>query len=159
MYINSKIINPGDININLSTFKKIPNVYSKSINRNHFFACLKKLIASKVFHNNTCFLTITYKEKGKYKKCSRCGQIKLAHNKYFSKNKTSKDGFYSIFFVLLQKTPDIRGACPKRTRPSCFSSFTLNLLTDRLFVNCLKYLADKFGTHTQGVGKQSACRE
>ena len=35
-------------------------------------------------------------EKGKYKKCSRCGQVKLAHNKYFSKNKTSKDGFYSI---------------------------------------------------------------
>ena len=35
-------------------------------------------------------------EKGKYKKCSRCGQIKLAHNKYFSKNKTSKDGLYSI---------------------------------------------------------------
>ena len=34
--------------------------------------------------------------KGKYKKCSRCGQIKLAHNKYFSKNKTSKDGFYSV---------------------------------------------------------------
>ena len=36
------------------------------------------------------------KEKGKYKRCSRCGQVKLAHNKYFSKNKTSKDGFYSI---------------------------------------------------------------
>lgn len=35
-------------------------------------------------------------EKGKYKKCSRCGQLKLAHNKYFSKNKTSKDGYYSI---------------------------------------------------------------
>lgn len=35
-------------------------------------------------------------EKGKYKKCSRCGKIKLAHNKYFSKNSTSKDGFYSI---------------------------------------------------------------
>ena len=35
-------------------------------------------------------------EPGKYKKCSRCGQIKLAHNKYFSKNKTSKDSFYSI---------------------------------------------------------------
>lgn len=38
----------------------------------------------------------TYQEKGKYKRCSRCGQIKLAHNKYFSKNKTSKDTFYSI---------------------------------------------------------------
>lgn len=35
-------------------------------------------------------------EKGKYKRCSRCHEIKLAHNKYFSKNKTSKDGFYSI---------------------------------------------------------------
>ena len=35
-------------------------------------------------------------EPGKYKRCSRCGQIKLAHNKYFSKNRTSKDGYYSI---------------------------------------------------------------
>ena len=35
-------------------------------------------------------------EKGKWKKCSRCGQIKLAHNKFFSKNNTSKDKFYSI---------------------------------------------------------------
>ena len=38
----------------------------------------------------------TEKEKGKWKKCSRCGQIKLAHNKFFSKNSSSKDGFYSI---------------------------------------------------------------
>ena len=35
-------------------------------------------------------------EKGKWKKCSRCGQIKLAHSRFFSKNKTSKDGWYSI---------------------------------------------------------------
>lgn len=35
-------------------------------------------------------------EKGTYKKCNRCGQIKLAHSKYFSKNKTSRDGWYSI---------------------------------------------------------------
>jgi hypothetical protein len=35
-------------------------------------------------------------EYGKWKRCSRCGQIKLAHNKFFSKNKTSKDGWYSI---------------------------------------------------------------
>ena len=38
----------------------------------------------------------TYKEKGKWKKCSRCGQVKLANNKFFSKNSTSKDGYYSI---------------------------------------------------------------
>ena len=38
----------------------------------------------------------TYKERGHWKKCSRCGQIKLIHNKFFSKNSSSKDGFYSI---------------------------------------------------------------
>lgn len=38
----------------------------------------------------------TFEEKGKWKRCSRCGEIKLAHNKFFSKNKTSKDGYYSI---------------------------------------------------------------
>ena len=38
----------------------------------------------------------TNKEQGKYKKCNRCGKVKLAHNRYFSKNKSSKDGWYSI---------------------------------------------------------------
>lgn len=38
----------------------------------------------------------TNKECGKWKKCSRCGQIKLAHRRFFSINNTSKDGFYSI---------------------------------------------------------------
>ena len=56
---------------------------------------IPKLIASAAEDQylNWYYLNV---EKGKYKKCSRCGQIKLAHNKYFSKNKTSKDGFYSI---------------------------------------------------------------
>lgn len=35
-------------------------------------------------------------ERGKWKRCSRCGQIKLAHSYFFSKNNTSKDGYYSI---------------------------------------------------------------
>lgn len=35
-------------------------------------------------------------KKGKYKRCSCCGEIKLAHNNYFTKNKTAKDGYYSI---------------------------------------------------------------
>ena len=30
------------------------------------------------------------------KKCSKCGQLKPAHNQFFSRNKTSKDGLYSI---------------------------------------------------------------
>lgn len=56
---------------------------------------IPKLIAEAAIDD---FLNWHYlqEEKGTYKKCSRCGQIKLAHNRYFSKNKTSKDGFYSI---------------------------------------------------------------
>ncbi len=38
----------------------------------------------------------TVVEKGKWKKCNRCGQVKLLHNKFFSKNNSSKNGFYSI---------------------------------------------------------------
>lgn len=30
------------------------------------------------------------------KKCSKCGQLKPTHNNFFSKNKASKDSFYSI---------------------------------------------------------------
>lgn len=33
---------------------------------------------------------------GKWKKCTRCGEVKLAHNRFFSKNKSSKDGWYSL---------------------------------------------------------------
>lgn len=36
------------------------------------------------------------KERGTYKICSKCGKVKLANGKYFSKNKTSKDLFYSV---------------------------------------------------------------
>ena len=56
---------------------------------------IPKLLASQAEDD---FLDYYYLEieKGKYKKCNRCGQIKLAHNKYFSKNKTSRDGWYSI---------------------------------------------------------------
>ena len=35
-------------------------------------------------------------EYGNWKRCSRCGEVKLAHNRFFSKNNTSKDGYYSI---------------------------------------------------------------
>lgn len=35
-------------------------------------------------------------KKGKWKKCSKCGQVKLLHTKFFSKNNSSKSGFYSI---------------------------------------------------------------
>lgn len=43
------------------------------------------------------FIIQEWKAKGfPMKKCSRCGQLKPTHNHFFSKNKTSKDQFYSI---------------------------------------------------------------
>lgn len=51
----------------------------------------------------------TYEEYGKWKKCSRCGEIKLAHNRFFSKNNTSKDGWYSICKECRNKKTKERG--------------------------------------------------
>lgn len=56
---------------------------------------IPKLIADKAKENYLIWY-YTYQERGKWKRCSRCGQVKLAHNRFFSKNNTSKDGFYSI---------------------------------------------------------------
>lgn len=38
----------------------------------------------------------SFKKKGQWKRCSCCKEYKLAHSYFFSKNKSSKDGFYSI---------------------------------------------------------------
>jgi hypothetical protein len=56
---------------------------------------IPKLIAEKS-QEDWLLWHFTFEEVGKWKRCSRCGEIKLAHNKFFSKNKTSKDGFYSV---------------------------------------------------------------
>ena len=56
---------------------------------------IPKLVAEEAA-NEWLIWYFTYKEEGKWKKCSRCGQTKLAHNHFFSKNSTSKDNFYSI---------------------------------------------------------------
>lgn len=56
---------------------------------------IPKLIAQKA-QDDFLLWYFTYEEKGKWKKCSRCGQVKLAHPRFFSINKTAKDGFYSM---------------------------------------------------------------
>ena len=56
---------------------------------------IPKMIAEKAKEDYLIWY-YTYKEYGKWKRCSRCGEIKLAHNRFFSKNNTSKDGWYSI---------------------------------------------------------------
>ena len=54
-----------------------------------------KLIAEKA-KENWLLWHYTEEEKGYWKKCTRCGKIKLGTNRFFSKNKSSKDGLYSI---------------------------------------------------------------
>lgn len=56
---------------------------------------IPKLLAEQAQEDALLFY-YTEIEKGQWKKCSRCGKIKLAHNKFFSKNSSSKDGWYSI---------------------------------------------------------------
>lgn len=38
----------------------------------------------------------TFEEYGKWKRCSRCHEVKLAHPYFFTRNKTAKDGYYSL---------------------------------------------------------------
>lgn len=45
----------------------------------------------------------TYEAEGKWKQCGRCKEIKLAHPLFFSRNSTSKDGYYSICKVCRNK--------------------------------------------------------
>ena len=78
---------------------------------------IPKLIADYVEKEELIWYYTT-EEKGKWKKCSRCGQIKLAHNKFFSKNNTSKDEWYSICKECRnKKTKEKKGMikikCPK----------------------------------------------
>lgn len=55
---------------------------------------IPKLIAEQA-QKNWLIWHYTNEEYGRWKKCGRCGEIKLAHPMFFSRN-TSKDGFYSI---------------------------------------------------------------
>lgn len=55
---------------------------------------IPKIIANEAIED---FLTWEYKTRNyPMKKCSKCGVTKPAHNQFFSKNKTSRDGWYSV---------------------------------------------------------------
>lgn len=57
---------------------------------------IPKLIAAE-YEKEELLYHYTFVEKGKWKKCNRCGQVKLLHPIFFSKNSSSSNnGFYSI---------------------------------------------------------------
>ena len=82
---------------------EIQELLEKEFNQTHSVEYLSSLWRNKIpkllaeqAKEDYLIWHFTYVEKGKWKKCSRCGEVKLANNKFFSKNNTSKDGFYSI---------------------------------------------------------------
>ena len=62
---------------------------------------IPKIIASQA-EDDTLNWYFLNKEKGKYKRCSRCGEIKLAHNKYFS---ISAPKLPSVFYTIRSFQP------------------------------------------------------
>ena len=84
---------------NLDIQKLLKNKYGTTHSQEYISSLFRnkipKLIADKVSEQWLLWF-YTYKAKGEWKTCSRCGETKLAHNRFFSKNKTAKSGFYSI---------------------------------------------------------------
>lgn len=56
---------------------------------------IPKLIAEKA-QEDALIWYYTEIERGKWKRCSRCGEVKLAHSRFFSRNKSAYDGWYSV---------------------------------------------------------------
>ena len=69
--------------------------YSKEYISNLWRRKIPKIIAGAAQDEYLSWYYFT-QARGKYKQCTRCRQIKLAHTKYFTKNSSSKDGWYSI---------------------------------------------------------------
>lgn len=84
---------------NTDVQKNLEQKYGKSYSieylSNLFNNKIPKLIAEEA-EKQELIWHYTYIEKGAWKKCNRCGQIKLLHSKFFSKNSSSKNGFHSI---------------------------------------------------------------
>lgn len=102
-----------NLKFNNRTNADIQAYVKKEFNINHtteYLSCLwrkkiPKLIAEQG-KINYLYWYYTYQEYGQWKRCSRCGEIKLAHPKFFSKNKTSKDGYYSVCKKCRNKKPN-----------------------------------------------------
>lgn len=93
--VELKIDGAQNATIQSILLEEFGKTYSPEYISNLWRRKIPKLIADEAEHQ---FLSWYYatQERGTYKRCSRCGQVKLAHPKYFSRNKTSKDGLYSI---------------------------------------------------------------
>lgn len=81
---------------NMATISECARLIDKSQSKvNDAFNSLVDKVADKheeIFED----YYFTYIARGTYKTCSKCGEVKLANERYFSPNPDSNDGFYSI---------------------------------------------------------------
>lgn len=82
---------------------EIQDLLDKEFNIRHSIEYISSLWRNKIpkllseqAKENYLLWHYTHVERGKWKTCSKCGKAKLATNRFFSKNGTSKDGWYSI---------------------------------------------------------------
>lgn len=90
-----KVDGISNADIRQTLLEKYGTTYSPEYISNLWKNKIPKLIAQKAKERYLLWY-YTNVEKGHWKKCNKCGQIKLAHNFFFSKNKSSRDGYYSI---------------------------------------------------------------
>lgn len=98
-YLYSLLIYKIDGKTNAEIQKLLENEYAVFHNEQYLSSLWKKKIPKLMAEEQQKEWLIwhySYEEYGNWKKCGRCGEYKLAHSMFYSKNSTSKDGFYSI---------------------------------------------------------------
>lgn len=91
----NKIDGMSNLNVQQLLLDKYDKTYSVEYISTLFNNNIPKIIAGD-FETQHLLWYYTNVEIGNWKKCNRCGQIKLLHSKFFSKNSSNKNGFYSI---------------------------------------------------------------
>ena len=79
--------------------KRLNNKHGYTYSVEYLSALWRKKIPkllSEQAQENALIWYYTEVERGKWKRCSRCGEVKLAHSRFFSRNKTASDGWYSV---------------------------------------------------------------
>lgn len=84
---------------NLEVQKFLEQEYGHTYSVEYISSLFNNKIPKLIAEEEKCrklYFRYTYIEKGQWKRCTRCGQTKLMHSMFFSKNSGGKNGFYSI---------------------------------------------------------------
>ena len=80
--------------------ERLDQKYGKTFSLEHISTLYNNkipLMIAKQAQENELLRYYTFEAKGEWKTCTQCGEVKLAHTRFFSRNsRSSRDGFYSI---------------------------------------------------------------